>query len=447
MLARLLAKSLWQKKSRTTLIILSVATASALVSSFLTLAFTITEYMAKELRSFGANILLVPRAEPLEVEIGGLKYVAPEESAYVEEADLPKIKTIFWMHNIVALAPFVSRIVEVDGKKALLVGTWFEKEIPIPEGKRLFTFARGRREVDPVKGTFRTGVKSLNPWWKVEGRWVEDDEAAVLIGSALAQKLGFGIGGLIRVSYEGKSALLPIRGIVRTGGLEEEQIFVPLKFAQELLGLAGKVEKVQVSALVTPDNVLAVRANRIGPSNLPPKEYETWYCTPFLSSVIYQLEEAIPAAKGKAIRQVSEAEGAFLGKMRLTFFLVAAVAVLVASLGVMATMVTTIFERRSEIGLMKALGAEAKQIGLLFLLEGGLAGLVGGLLGYFGGLALPPLLAGRTLSVPNSGPSLSLQGIIFTVTVIIAVAVAFLGAFFPVREAVRQEAVKTLKGN
>jgi putative ABC transport system permease protein len=163
--------------------------------------------------------------------------------------------------------------------------------------------------------------------------------------------------------------------------------------------------------------------------------------------VIYQIEEAIPNAKGKAIRRVSEAEGVFLTKMRLTFILVVAVAVLVASLAVMATMVTAIFERRQEIGLMKALGADAKQLGLLFLLEAGLTGMGGGIVGYFGGLTLAQLLSVRTFSLGGLEFSLSLQAAIFPITLLAAVAVALLGSFFPAKEAMRLEPVKTLRGN
>ena len=447
MLGCLLAKSLWRGKARTVLVVLSVATASTLVSAFLNIAFTVTEEMAKELRSFGANILLVPKSEPLEIAIGGLRFVSPEESAYLEEAELPRLRTIFWRHNIAAFAPFLSRMVEVEGEQALLVGTWFDREIPIPEGKRFFAFANGsRREVAPDKGTFHTGLKNLSRWWQVEGQWPREDEDGVLIGNELARRLKVGINDRIRVAVEGKSVFLSVRGIARTGGDEEKQIFVHLKLAQELFKLPGKIERVQVSTLVTPDNALAARVSRIGPANLPPEEYETWYCTPYLGSVIYQIEEAIPNTKGKAIRQVSEAEGAFLGKMRLTFILVVAVAVLVALLAVMATMVTAIFERRQEIGLMKALGADAKQLGLLFLLEAGLTGMGGGIVGYFGGLTLAQLLSVRTFSLGGLGFSLSLQAAVFPITLLAAVAVALLGSFFPAKEAMRLEPVKTLRG-
>ena len=448
MLGRLLIKSLWKRKSRTALVILSVATGAALVSAFLNIVFTTTEEIAKELRSFGANILLVPRVEPLEIEIGGLKYSSFEESASLEESDLPKLKTIFWRHNIAGFTPYLSRIAEIEGKRVLLVGTWFEKEIPIPEGKRLFSFASNSQREAPVeRGTFRTGLRSTARWWRVEGRWVAEDEEAALLGSALARKLKLRVGALIRLSYNGRSASLPVRGIVQTGGAEEEQVFVPLNFAQEFFSLPGKVERVQVSALVAPDDALAIRAGRIGPSQLPPSEYETWYCTPYLGSIIHQLEEAIPTAKGKAIRQISEAEGSFLGKMKLTMVVLVAVALLVASLGVMATAFTAAYERGKEIGLMKALGAEGKQIALLFLLEGGVSGLFGGLVGYLSGLALTRLLAAWAFPMASPNLSLSLQGVILPVTLLVAAGMALLGSFFPVMEAAKLEPVKTLRGS
>ncbi|MBI2882135.1 MAG: FtsX-like permease family protein [Candidatus Tectomicrobia bacterium] len=448
MLGRLIAKSLWNQRGRVVWVFLSVATAAALSSAFLTIAFQITEGMARELRSYGANILLVPASEPLEVEIGGLRHVLPEEAAYLEEADLPKIKSIFWRHNVVAFAPFLSRIVDIGARRALLVGTWFEKEIAVPRGKRMFTFAGGaQRQVAPEERTFRTGVKALDPWWRVEGSWVGEGEEAALVGGVLGKEISAGMGSRVRVSYEGRSALLTVRGIVRTGGAEEDQLFVPLRVAQKLFGLPGKVEGVRVSALVTPDNALAARAARIGPSQLPPKEFETWYCTPYLSSILYQLEEAIPHSKGKAVRRVSEAEGAFLGKMTLTFLLTAGVAFAAAFLGVAATTARGVFERRREIGLMKALGAKGRQISLLFLLEGGVSGLIGGLLGYLGGRALARLLAALAFSVERLDLSPSLEGMVLSLTLTLAVGVALLGSWFPVRGAARMDPARTLSGD
>lgn len=445
MLVRLLVKSLWKRKGKAVLVTFSVAAAAALISAFLSVAFQITEEMARELRSFGANIVLVPAAEPLEVELGGLKVASSGEEAYLDESELPRIKTIFWRHNITAFAPSLSRMVKADGARVLLVGTWFDKELSIPEAKRSFSFGGSVKKIAPVQGAIRTGIRTVAPWWQVEGRWPGDEEEGALVGSALARRLKAEVGGTIRLSYETRKRVVPVRGIVRTGGAEEDEIIVPLRLAQNLLGLGGKVDKVRVSALVTPDNALAARASRIGPANLPPQEYETWYCSPYLSSIIYQLQEAIPASKGKAVRQVSEAEGSFLFKMRFTFALVAAVALLVAAFGVMATMVASILERRQEIGLMKALGAEPRQIRLLFLLEGGWCGLAGGLVGYLCGLALARLLLSQTFAASGGNLPPSLQGAILLVALVVAGGAATLGSFFPVRGAVRLDPVKTLR--
>ena len=57
MLVRLLGKSLWRQKSRTLLVLLSVGTAATLISAFLGIAFTVTEQMARELRT-GKNFIL-----------------------------------------------------------------------------------------------------------------------------------------------------------------------------------------------------------------------------------------------------------------------------------------------------------------------------------------------------------------------------------------------------
>ncbi len=213
-----------------------------------------------------------------------------------------------------------------------------------------------------------------------------------------------------------------------------------LAAAQALLRLPGKVDRVLVSALVKPDDALALRGKR-NPQGLPPEEYERWYCSPYIDAILYQIEEALPGARAKAVRQVAEAEGAFLGRLTLTMVLVTSVAMAAAGLGVMATMTTTVTERREEIGLMKALGAEPGQIARQLLLEAGLCGTLGGAVGAAAGLVLARWLGTQVFQapvVPNP--------VTFPFIMGLALLVALLGAALPTRRAARLDPVVTLRG-
>lgn len=67
---------------------------------------------------------------------------------------------------------------------------------------------------------------------------------------------------------------------------------------------------------------------------------------------------------------------------------IAAVALLVAALGIVNTMLMAVLERTREIGVMKAVGARNRHVQMIFLFEGALIGLVGGLIGLLAGWAV-----------------------------------------------------------
>ena len=441
MLARLLWKSVRGRKSRVALASGAVAVAAALASALLNVALDIGEQVARELRAFGANIMMLPEQDAVDVEIGGLRYTTAAGAAYLAEADLPKLKAIFWGHNVVGFAPFLSAPVEVGDGRALLVGTWFDQEVRLSPGLRRLTPSRGDdRNAPPEATSFRTGLRPIAPWWRVDGRWVEDSATEAMLGSALARHLGIAVDGRISLRADGATRDFLVAGIVRTGGPEEDQIFVDLAAAQSLLRLPGKVDRVQVSALVKPDDALAIRGRR-NPQGLSAEEYERWYCSPYIDAIIHQIEEAIPGARGKALRQVAEAEGAFLGRLTLTMLLVTAVAMAAASLGVMATMTTTVVERREEIGLMKAIGAEPRQIARQLLLEAALCGILGGAAGAGAGLVLA-----RQIGVQVFHAAVAPDPVTVPFVVGLAFVVTLLGAALPTRRAARLDPLVTLRG-
>lgn len=406
------------------LAVLSLLVGTALISSLLTISLDIEDKMGKEMRSFGANILLAPRSESVPVEIAGMPVGEIGDKSFLNDADLSRLKTIFWKNNITGFAPYLYGSATVNGVQATLAGTWFEHEI------------------STEKGPFATGIRKIAPWWQVQGEW-PSGKGQLLLGRELAGRLGLSAGDQLKLETGGVSRDFRVAGIVSTGSFEENQVFVDLSEAQELLGLPGKVEKVQISALTKPPDELARHAQLMDDpkEGLSPADYEKWYCSPYIDAITYQIQEAFPDGQAKPVRQVAEAEGAFLGKLKLLFAMIAGVAAITSAMGVTATMSATVMERRGEIGLMKALGAENFHIAGQFLLEAAFIGIIGGVAGYGAGIGLAALISRLVF---DSSAAFSLP--VLPLAIVISMAIALLGSALPVRRASRIQPIQALKG-
>ncbi|MBI2979411.1 MAG: ABC transporter permease [Chloroflexi bacterium] len=441
MLLRIIKETFWRRKKLVALVFLAVLLGAALASSLLTVYGDITGKMSQELRSYGANILVRPASTGLELEVGGISYTPPSTRVFFDEKELPKIKTIFWKYNITGFAPFLSVLGRVGDDPVVLTGTWFEKTLSIPQ-LAARQFASKAVEAGKEEPTFATGIKQISPWWQLQGDWVsEGDLDSAIVGAEIARKSGIALGDRLVLTYEGKSIGLKTAGIVTTGSFEDNQVFVNLPVVQHLLGIPYGVDKVLVSALVTPESKIAPSIRLKSPDQMTPEEYELWYCTPLVESIAFQIEEAIPGAVASAIRQVSEAESSFLGKTELLLLLITAVALVASALGVMAAMNAMVMRRRREIALMKAIGAHDSQVATIFFLEAALIGLGGGVTGYLTGLGLAQLIGREVFGMP-----FSFSGIILPVTLLLAITIALAGSFAPVRQAIKTEPVILLRG-
>jgi putative ABC transport system permease protein len=395
--------------------------------------------MSKELRSFGANILVRPESSELDLEVAGITYTPPGTRQYLDERELPKIKTIFWRHNVVGFAPCLSAVVQAGDQSVVLTGTWFEETLAIPD---LASKQFAENDKAGVEKTFATGVSSISPWWKLQGNWVADgDKTGAIIGSAVAQKLGIQKGDQFALTYEGKPVELKATAIVTTGGFEDNQIFVNLPVVQNLLGIAYGVDKVLVSALVTPDDEVNPEIRGKRPEQMTPEEYEIWYCTPLIESIAYQISEVVTGSDSSPIRQISEAESSFLGKSEFLILMITGAALVASSLSVMTVMNAMVMVRRREIGLMKAIGAHKTQVATIFFLEAGIIGLAGGVLGYFIGLGLAQFIGRQVF-----GMSFAFSALALPLTLILAVAVALIGSLLPIRQANKIEPISLLRG-
>lgn len=427
MFLRVLLKSIVNRKVKVSIAVAAVALGSSIACALMSLTLNINDKVSRELKSYGANLLLVPETESIKVEVAGIDYTPPTASEYIDESFLPKLKELFWRHNIVGFAPHLYALVYLPAPDITLplIGTWFDKELTLSDGEK-----------------FRTGMKHLNRWWQVEGSWANDVHDARLadscmIGSAVAMRLSLEIGQRLDVNVNNIDQTLRMVGIIHSGGFEEEQIFVTLETAQALTGRSGKVNRAQVSALTTPEDELAKK----DPKQMTPQEYDRWYCTPYISSISHQIEDAIPGVLAKPIAQITHAEENVVRKIHLLMILITFAALIASGLGVMSTMTTNVLERRSEVGLMKALGAETGKVMVLFLSESAAIGLLGGIFGYGIGILLAQIL-GRSVFHSTIEPSLVLAPLSF----VLSIGVALLGSVIPVSNALKFEPITTLRG-
>src|SRR3974390_1927903 len=112
MFLRLVADSFTRRPKRKMLTLAALALGMAVATAALSVSLDVGDRLALEFRSLGANLLVTPQADSLPLEIGGVDYRPANAGAYLPEADLGLLKTIFWRFNIIGFAPILEASVE-----------------------------------------------------------------------------------------------------------------------------------------------------------------------------------------------------------------------------------------------------------------------------------------------------------------------------------------------
>ena len=430
MFLRMLRGSFLRRRRRKILAVLALSLGIGVSTASLMVAVDIGDKVGRELRSFGANIVVVPKADTLPLEIGGVDLRPMSEGSFLREDELPNLKTIFWRHHILAFAPFLYQTAVLPGgEPVVLVGTWFNHEFSLGDGS-----------------TFATGLPLVNETWEVEGAWPDDAPADVpdgvalpqaVVGAALAERFGWQPGQEVEIRFgDGRAFRLTISGELATGGDEDRQILVPLHWLQQVTGHPGEFRRLQLSALVTPEDAFA----RQHPDSMTPADYDRWYCTPYVSSIALQVEEVLEGSDARAVHRVAQAETAILSRVERLLGLISLAALAGAGLAVLSTMTTTVLERRGEIALMKALGAANFLVGGVFVAEAVVLGLLGGLAGYFAGIKGADLIGQSVFGAAVEGKPALLPAMLA-----LSCIVALFGVLLPLRQAERTNPALVLK--
>jgi putative ABC transport system permease protein len=427
MFLRLVADSFGRRPRRKLLTGAALALGMAVVTAAFSVSLDVGDRLAHEFRALGANLLITPQADSLPLEIGGVDYRLVNSGAYLPEQDLGKIRTIFWRNNIVGFAPVMEVPAEVSTAsssaapvKSTLLGTWSHHSVTLPDNR-----------------TYATGMDQTNSWWHVDGRWFKDDAPEAIVGKSFAARTNVKPGDTLHINSSDRSIALTVTGILSAAGPEDDAIVAPLQIAQQLANKSGQYRRLYVSALTKPEDDFARR----NPTTMNAADLERWSCSPYASSIAYQIKQVLPGVDAHVIRRVAEGEGSILTRVRMLLWLASFAALLAAALAVGASSAAAVIERRSEIGLMKAIGAGSGTIGFLLAAEQLLLAFVGGGVGYALGIILARFLGEKIFGVAPE-PSI----LVFVVILVLAACVTLLGSAIPLHRASRYEPAPILRG-
>jgi len=379
MFLRMVGKAFKERKSRVAIAFFAIVVGVGIIASLFSVYYDISIKMSKELRVYGANLVLAPDSQTSNKEMN-----IEELNKVVNKFD--KDKLVGYRPNLYGVVKAKTKGILDVKKPIVLVGTWFDQ------------------------------VDQVNPYWKVEGELLVnkkvDDE--VVLGKEAAKKLGYDIGDTLTILSEktGKQKELIVSGIITTGNEADNQVFVNLSLAQELLGKPNKINVAYFSVLG---------------QGLRPK--------------VKQINKIVDGIELETIKKIASSEGKVLKKIKSLMYLVVMIILLSTLLCVSTTMMTIVTERKEEIGLKKALGAENSNIIIEFLTEAAILGGIGGLVGYGIGF-----LGAQAIGQSVFDSYISFRIMVVPASFILAVLVSCLASIIPVRMVVDVDPAIVLKG-
>jgi len=362
MFGRLVWRMVRGNRGRLTVALVALISGAAVISSLMNLELDLERKLTREFRSFGANVVLSSKPG---IETAGAQTAT--RAPLSESAVASGLKEMN-SQDVLASAPYLYIAAQAENTTVVVAGTWMDE------------------------------LQALAPTAKIEGSAINsrDDPVHCLVGRNVADHFGFGPGRKFDISYGGQTAEVTVAGVINTGSSEDDQIFVNLPVVQKLSGMPDEIEVWQFSVTGA---------------------------TTAMSSFLNRLQSQFPSLEVRPIRQVTQAEGDLLNRIRGLVVGMAILILVLTALCVLATMAALAMERRADVGLMKAIGGSISRVMALFLAEVGTLGAIGGLLGCVAGLGLSDWMGHRVF-----GTAISPRWEVFPFTIALMIGVALAGA-------------------
>lgn len=340
---RVLKQLLRASRGRLIVALIAVAAGAAVTTALLNLQWDAENKLETEFRSLGANILILPRAgaAPQETADAGQPLLSEDVNQRILTA--MRQQTSFESAPYLFVAASLKSDTQAD-QPVVLTGTWLDESA------------------------------QMAPWWKIEGNSIgsRGDLTHCMVGRNVAKQFNLAPGVKIELRYQDRVAKFEVAGVLTSGGDEDNQIFANLAAVQSLAGLPGKIGVVQLSVPGAPREI---------------------------SAAMNRLSAAFPELDVRPVRQIAEAQGQLIGRLRGLIFAMVILILALTALCVLASMAALAMERRHDVGLMKAIGGSMSRIVAIFLTEAGALGLAGGLAGYAIGIGLSRWIGRRAFDV------------------------------------------------
>ena len=384
------------RRGRVVLAIAAIAIGTSVAAALLFVSQDVGAKVAHELRAYGPNLIVAPRAGDLTLGTGEIALGVIAGPARMGAA------TRRWL--------------EAETRAGALAGF------------ATLRYAVARRGETPilVAGTTPAALAALHPTWRLEPVGAAADAGFdAIAGAAVARDLGLVAGAGATLEISGARGIRPLGltriAIARTGGPEDGQLFVRADRLAEALG---------EEASGTPRFHLAL-ARAAGPA----------------TSVLAYAAQALPDAvvrEGvslRAVRQLSAGDGEVLRRLRLLLITVTIVALVAAALGSMSTLTDLVLERTREIALLRALGAGRGDLVALFAIEAVALGAAGGLVGLLIGM-----VAAQAIGLGVFGTAIRIAPVVPPAILGLGIVTALLASVLPLRHALAIEPAPILRG-
>ena len=372
MYLKMITSSLIRRRSRMLVALLAIAIGSTVLSGLLTIYYDIPRQMGTVFRSYGANVIFLP---------------AESESKITQE-QIGAIKQVIDSEKLVGFAPYIYQSAKVNEQPYMIAATNLEN------------------------------ARNNSPYWLIRGDWPHNKKE-VLIGHEISRNIELSVGDTFIVNTPKPNGDVTVNectvsGIVTTGGVEEEFIFMSLEDIKGIIGYDDQFDVIECS----------IDGNQ---------EY--------LKSIADTVSNQVNGITPRLVKRVTESQDVVLSKLQALVWIVTIIVLFLTMICVTTTMMAVVAERRKEIGLKKALGASNSSVVKDFMGESVMLGLIGGILGVVLGYVFAD-----NVSISVFAREVSFPVQLAPFTVIASIIITIVSCLFPVRATVDIDPALVLRG-